>query len=89
MKRVHYIFHGRVQGVGFRFTAQAIAKELKLSGWVRNEYDGTVSVQLQGSDERQEQFLRELRENRFIQIDEIERCEMPLVEGETRFSIDY
>src|SRR5262245_4151279 len=42
MERRQIRFHGRVQGVGFRVTARAIADEFAVSGWVRNEPDGTV-----------------------------------------------
>ena len=40
--RKHMIFHGRVQGVGFRYTAKYLARSMNLTGWVKNEYDGTV-----------------------------------------------
>jgi acylphosphatase len=49
-RRVHMVCSGRVQGVGFRWTCQNVANELGLTGWVRNEYDGTVTLELQGSD---------------------------------------
>ncbi len=39
--RKRMIFHGRVQGVGFRYTAKHLAHSLGLTGWVENEYDGT------------------------------------------------
>ena len=42
--RKHIIFHGRVQGVGFRYTAKYLAQSLGLTGWVANEWDGTVSM---------------------------------------------
>ena len=38
--RKRIIFHGRVQGVGFRFTAKHLANSIGLTGWVQNEYDG-------------------------------------------------
>lgn len=41
--RKRIIFRGRVQGVGFRYTAKYLAQSLGLTGWVRNEYDGTDS----------------------------------------------
>ena len=46
--RKRLIFHGRVQGVGFRYTARHLADSLGLTGWVRNEYDGTVHMEVQG-----------------------------------------
>ena len=59
--RKHMIFHGRVQGVGFRYTAKYLARSMNLTGWVKNEYDGTVVMEVQGrgndlrTDERTEQ----------------------------------
>lgn len=45
----HIIFSGRVQGVGFRFTAHRMAGRHKLTGYVRNLSDGTVEMLAQGS----------------------------------------
>jgi acylphosphatase len=44
----HVIFRGRVQGVGFRYTAQEIAGRYDLTGFVRNLPDGTVELLVQG-----------------------------------------
>ena len=49
-RRIHVRFVGEVQGVGFRWTARKVAQELALSGWVRNEPDGSVEIELQGPD---------------------------------------
>lgn len=40
---------GRVQGVGFRFYMQRKARELELTGWVRNRSDGSVEAVIQGA----------------------------------------
>jgi len=45
----HVIFKGRVQGVGFRFTAHRMAHRHQLTGFVRNLPDGTVEMLAQGS----------------------------------------
>lgn len=57
MKKVSATIHGRVQGVSFRFFAQKKALELGLSGWVRNESDGTVSLEAEGEPEKLKEFL--------------------------------
>ena len=47
--RLQLIVSGRVQGVGFRFSAYDEAKELALAGWVRNLPDGDVEIVAEGS----------------------------------------
>ena len=49
--RLHAIVHGRVQGVGFRAATQRAAASRRLTGWVRNRWDGTVEVVAEGSAE--------------------------------------
>jgi acylphosphatase len=49
--RLHLIINGRVQGVGFRFSAYDEAKDLALAGWVRNLPNGHVEIVAEGSRE--------------------------------------
>lgn len=49
--RLHLIISGRVQGVGFRFSAYDEAKDLALAGWVRNLAGGEVEIVAEGSRE--------------------------------------
>lgn len=58
MKRLEATVYGRVQGVSFRHYTQIKAKELQLTGWVANQYDGTVIVVAEGSTEQLDQFFR-------------------------------
>ncbi len=60
MVRSHVIFSGQVQGVGFRFTTQRLAQELKLTGWVKNLSDGRVEMMAEGPRERIEHLLFKL-----------------------------
>ncbi len=55
-------FHvaGRVQGVSFRAWTQAEARQMRLSGWVRNRSDGTVEGVVSGPDEAVRSFLERL-----------------------------
>lgn len=52
MERLHAVVHGRVQGVGFRDSTQQEAVDLQLTGWVRNQSDGTVHVVAEGEREQ-------------------------------------
>jgi acylphosphatase len=45
---LHAIVHGRVQGVSFRYYTQQRARQLGLTGYVRNQWDGTVEVVAEG-----------------------------------------
>lgn len=62
-KRIHALYSGRVQGVGFRFSAERIADELGLTGWVKNLYDGRVEVVAEGTKEKLEEFQRKIDAN--------------------------
>jgi acylphosphatase len=48
MLRARLLVRGRVQGVSFRWSARHEAGRLGLSGWVRNEIDGSVQLEIQG-----------------------------------------
>ena len=56
--RYHVTFSGRVQGVGFRFTACRVAGRFDLAGWVRNEPDGTVLCVVEGRRDELDRFVR-------------------------------
>jgi len=50
-KRVHIIYSGMVQGVGFRYSVERIANSLDIYGWVRNAPDGMVELIAEGDEE--------------------------------------
>ncbi len=54
-------FTGRVQGVGFRATTRHVAAGFQVTGWVRNEPDGSVLLEAQGTEDQVRAFLQELR----------------------------
>jgi acylphosphatase len=55
--RLHATVHGRVQGVSFRYYTQQRARQLGLSGYVRNQWDGTVEVIAEGPRPAVEEML--------------------------------
>jgi acylphosphatase len=61
MVRAHIHFCGTVQGVGFRYTALSIARQLSLTGWVKNLSDGSVQAVVEGPREKIEEFLSSLK----------------------------
>lgn len=87
--RRHFHFYGQVQGVGFRFQAMMAAQSLGLTGWVRNEHDGSVTMEIQGSEEEIAAAIDLIRNSRFIRIEKTETKLIPLEEGETSFHADY
>lgn len=56
-----YVISGRVQGVGFRFFAEAAAAREGLHGWVSNRPDGRVEIAAEGDAEALERFERHVR----------------------------
>jgi len=59
----HIVFLGHVQGVGFRYTAQQIAHQYHVAGFVRNLPDGTVEMLLQGPTQDIDNCLREVQDS--------------------------
>lgn len=74
-------FHGHVQGVGFRFQARKYASAYGLDGWVRNEYDGSVTVEVQGRTDSINQMLRQLTSDPYIRIEWMDSEIIPLEDG--------
>lgn len=87
IERKRIIFTGRVQGVGFRYRAMFHARDLGLTGFVRNEWDGTVYMEVQGEEERIEKLLYLLQNERYIIIKGMDIARMALVEREKTFGV--
>lgn len=83
MKQVRrrYHFKGRVQGVGFRYKATYAARALGLTGWVKNEYDGSVSMEVQGNADYIDCLISKLFSDRIIEIEDLTVSEISLVSG--------
>ena len=58
----HVVFVGRVQGVGFRYTAHNIARRYDVSGYVKNLPDGTVQMLAQGPTSEVDRCIADIQD---------------------------
>ena len=85
--RWHLIFHGKVQHVGFRYTAYYFSRDLYITGWVKNLDDGNVEMEAQGSIVCLRKFLLKLKSAPHIHITETELEVIPTQPHERKFRI--
>jgi acylphosphatase len=88
-QRIQYIFTGYVQGVGFRYTALHAAVSLGLTGWVRNEYDGSVTMEVQGEETALRAVVELIERNPGISVDKVRSENIPPDPEEKAFKIRY
>ena len=72
MKRYVVRYEGRVQGVGFRFNAVRQSAGLNLNGFVRNESDGSVLMDVEGREAALKHLLRRIEEEMNDHIEAVE-----------------
>ena len=85
MLRQRIVFYGWVQGVGFRYWARHAASMYGDTGWVRNDPDGTVTMEIQGTQEQIDQVIAAIKNGRFISIDHMDVKSLPVIEDERAF----
>ena len=85
--RKEYRFRGRVQGVGFRYRARHAASGCGVTGWVKNEWDGSVLMETQGTQAQMDQMLKLINQGTYIQIDDLKYHEIPVIEDERGFHV--
>ncbi len=61
-KRIHVLYSGSVQGVGFRYLAQSAARSHGVTGWVRNLEDGRVEALCEAEEASLNRFLDKIKE---------------------------
>ena len=84
MEMTYHIFiYGRVQGVGFRFFALKEALEEGVRGWVRNNYDGSVEMVVQGLDAKLDAFVDRIERGNDLSI--VECIDIREYEGSQEF----
>ena len=85
MIRRHITFSGWVQGVGFRYRARHAAELYGCTGWVRNEWDGSVTMEIQGEEENIDQVILAIERGTYIRIENMDSRTIPIVPEEIGF----
>ena len=94
MIRKRIVFNGRVQGVGFRHLVRRAASLIGVTGWIRNETDGSVTMEIQGTEEQIEAVMLSLKHmilkrGRYVRIDGMDQEVIPAVSEESGFITKY
>lgn len=86
--RKRIIFHGWVQGVGFRYRAYYAAEAAGATGWVKNSFDGTVIMEIQGTEQQIDMVIAGINKGTFVNIERMDCTSLPLDPEERRFRIN-
>ena len=88
-KRFYVLFKVQIQGVGFRFTVMMKARDLNITGSIRNLDDGNVEAYFEGEESAIYNLLRDLYHiSGFIRIDDYYMKEVPCV-NDSNFKVIY
>ena len=83
-----FVVRGRVQGVGFRWFVEREAQILRISGWVRNNHDGSVEVLAMGTRDQLAGLRSRLQDGpRAARVDDVEESEADPVAGLSSFQV--
>ena len=85
MIRRHIVFYGWVQGVGFRYRARHAADLYGCTGWVRNEWDGSVTMEIQGTEEQIDSVILAIEKGLYVRIENMDSKTIPVIEQEHGF----
>lgn len=87
--RKYIRFYGQVQAVGFRWRAMQAAQLYGATGWVRNEYDDSVSMEIQGTERQIDDVIAALDRSSYIVIERMEVKKLEPVADENGFRVKY
>ncbi|MET0725322.1 MAG: acylphosphatase [Leifsonia sp.] len=89
MRRVSVVVRGRVQGVGFRYSARSEAQRLGVTGWIGHRADGSVEAEIQGPDAAIDTLLDWLAIGPpGASVSAVDTAEVP-VRGEAGFRVEH
>ena len=80
-------FTGYVQGVGFRWRAEHAANAVGATGWVRNNADGSVSMEIQGSEQQIDHVILAIERGTYVQIENLTARTIPVLPQERSFVV--
>ena len=85
MLRKRIVFNGWVQGVGFRYRAIQAADMHGVTGWVRNDPGGSVTMEIQGTEDQIDKVIVAIERGTYVRIEQMDVKTIPLTEGEHGF----
>ena len=77
--------YGGVQGVGFRWRAKCAANAVNATGWVRNEYDGSVTMEIQGTEAQIDRVVQAIGKGLYVRVERTEEKRIPTDPDERDF----
>ena len=86
--RRYITFYGWVQGVGFHYRAMHAAQLYGCSGFVRNEWDGSVLMEIQGEEEAIDRVILAVERGHFVRIEDMKVRLLPLDPEEKGFTAE-
>ena len=89
-QRITVRYEGRVQGVGFRFTVINLSRNFEVTGFVRNEFDGSVTLAAEGEEGQLMGLLQAVRNSSLAEYITKEQASRSSATGEFEsFTIGY
>ncbi len=85
MIRKRIRFCGQVQGVGFRWRASRAAESYRCTGWCKNEWDGTVLMEIQGEESAIDRVIESIEAGRYVEITKMDVKSIPVDPDERSF----
>jgi acylphosphatase len=91
VRKVRMNVQGRVQGVGFRYTTKMTADQLGIFGTVKNEEDGSVTIEAMGDDETVEEFISKIKDSPSPsgRVTHVDLQEDPMIQEREKFDVIY
>lgn len=77
--------YGSVQGVGFRYRTEHAAEAVGATGWVRNDPDGSVFMEIQGTEEQIDKVFLMVSRGTYVSIEKMDARTIPTVDDEQGF----